>query len=116
MLIDKSAAPGSTDSTTHTGLTPLTRYFYSAFAHNSLPAYAPAVSVSVLTLSTLDFDQDGDIDQSDFAFMQRCFSGDAMPYAAGCGPADADGDGDVDTADLNLLLPCMSGAHQPPGC
>ena len=63
-----------------------------------------------------DFDEDGDCDQADFAHLQACFSGSAIPNASGCADADIDSDGDVDQADFNAFLPCMNGANRPPGC
>lgn len=67
-------------------------------------------------LSGVDFDMDGDVDIADFGFLQRCFSGDAFLYPAGCEDADLDGELDVDGTDLNLFLPCMQGPNQNPGC
>ena len=31
-----------------------------------------------------DFDRDGDVDQSDFGFLQRCYSGKNTPVDPGC--------------------------------
>jgi Dockerin type I domain/Putative Ig domain len=73
-------------------------------------------SWTVRVLSRCDFDTDGDVDMVDFAAMQRCFSGDAVPFTAGCEAQDLSGDGDVDTADFSMMLPCIKGADQPPGC
>lgn len=58
-----------------------------------------------------DFDEDGDIDQNDFGFLQTCLSGSGIPPAGtSCDRADLDDDQDVDQADFNLLYGCMSGA------
>jgi len=70
----------------------------------------------VRVLSRFDFDEDGDVDTSDFAHVQTCFSGDGFPTDSGCADADANADGDVDTFDFNTFLPCLAGADQPPGC
>lgn len=51
-----------------------------------------------------DLDHDGDVDQSDFGFVQRCISGAGVETDTGCGPADLDGDDDVDTVDLDMLI------------
>jgi hypothetical protein len=64
----------------------------------------------------IDFDDDGDCDQSDFAKLQLCFSGGGVPYAAGCVDTDVDGDEDVDVNDFNTFLPCMNGPNHAPGC
>jgi hypothetical protein len=65
-----------------------------------------------------DFDKDNDVDQSDFAHLQECFSGDAFSYRPGCNAPDLDADGDVDSDDLMIFLSCMSGPGQPvnPNC
>jgi hypothetical protein len=31
-----------------------------------------------------DLDWDGDVDQSDFGFFQRCISGESIPYDPNC--------------------------------
>jgi hypothetical protein len=70
----------------------------------------------VRVLSKMDFDIDGDVDQSDFAHLQNCFSGPGIPLGTGCGDADTDGDGDVDNTDFSTFLPCLTGANNTPGC
>ncbi len=74
------------------------------------------VSWTVCVLSRLDFDSDRDVDQADFAHVQKCFSGDGFQYDAGCSDADANADGDVDSSDFNTFLPCLLGANITPGC
>ena len=49
-------------------------------------------------------------------FLQKCFSGDAIPFPAGCSAADLDGDNDTDAADFSTMLPCLRGADVSPGC
>src|SRR5690606_4602261 len=57
-----------------------------------------------------DFDFDGDVDQSDFAFLQACMSGTGAPQlASACLPARLDGDEDVDQDDYLLYQKCHSG-------
>jgi hypothetical protein len=63
-----------------------------------------------------DFDRDGDVDQEDFGFLQRCLSGEGVGLSEGCAPADLDVNGGVDQADFSLFRACMAGAGQPPGC
>ena len=61
-----------------------------------------------------DFDGDGDVDQTDFAFLQICFTGLAHGYRQPvCGMADFDSDNDVDAYDLTAFLKCISGSDQP---
>ena len=50
-----------------------------------------------------DFDNDGDVDLSDFAQFSLCFGGPNLPPAGSCPPgvdADFDDDGDVDLSDF----------------
>ncbi len=63
-----------------------------------------------------DFDNDQDVDQTDYSVHQLCISGNGLLYPAGCEPADFDADGDVDSADLGEFLDCMRGPDLPPGC
>ena len=61
-----------------------------------------------------DFDGDGDIDQSDFGYLQACLSGDGLSYRAGCGQADLDADNSVGPGDLRIFTTCMSGTDVTP--
>lgn len=63
-----------------------------------------------------DFDLDGDVDQTDFARLQACFSGSGFSYAPGCGDADLNDDSSVSQADVQIFISCMAGEHRPPGC
>lgn len=58
-----------------------------------------------------DFDTDDDVDQEDFGRLQRCFSGEAVPFDPGCDGCDFDDDNDVDAADLSRFSQCFSGAN-----
>jgi len=63
-----------------------------------------------------DFDGDGDVDQEDFGYFQRCMSGFGVALDPGCEDADLNGDGDVDFEDFAVFQTCMSGPGQTPGC
>ncbi|HNQ23689.1 MAG TPA: carbohydrate-binding domain-containing protein [Phycisphaerae bacterium] len=77
-----------------------------------------------------DFDEDGDVDLTDFAVWQECLTGASVSYdplppactlvpdTGGLIAADADGDGDVDMADYVGLALCFSGEGNPadPAC
>ena len=89
-------------------------YTVQAQAANALGADTETWIVRVI--SRADFDADGDVDLSDFAAMQRCFSGEALPYPAGCDLPDLNADGDVDGGDFAGMAPCMAGANHVPGC
>jgi hypothetical protein len=71
---------------------------------------------AVRVISTRDFDLDGDVDQSDFGFLQQCLSGSGLGYGPSCAPADLDGSGAIDQLDFSLFWPCLSGPGEPPGC
>jgi hypothetical protein len=66
-------------------------------------------------------DSDGDVDQQDFAWFQRCYTtdlpGDLFDPAL-CGCMDWDGDQDVDADDLAVFHKCASGPGVPadPAC
>jgi hypothetical protein len=60
-----------------------------------------------------DFDQDGDVDLTDYAHMQLCFSGTNVAQAdPACQDACLDGDTDVDSDDAALFAGCISGANR----
>jgi plastocyanin len=89
---------------------------------NHLCGYSNTVTVRVTVppaYSRADFDQDGDVDQDDFAHFQRCYTGDGVPLTdPDCAGADLEGDGDVDLNDFNIFFTCISGANVPadPAC
>lgn len=63
--------------------------------------YPPAASMRG------NFDDDGDVDLSDFAFFAACFSGTDNPAPStppGCLNSDLDGDGDVDLDDFLIFV------------
>ena len=57
-----------------------------------------------------DVDEDGDVDQDDFARFQTCYTGVAGGYDyPTCWRMDANDDGRVDQADLDAFEVCASG-------
>ncbi|MDM8007435.1 MAG: hypothetical protein QUV05_14950 [Phycisphaerae bacterium] len=77
------------------------------------------------TLPWPDADEDGDVDQADFAVFQLCFSGDgnALSDPATCRRFNRDGDSDVDSLDFNKFEKCATGPgialdpeNPPTGC
>ncbi len=81
----------------------------------------PTLELELITPASVDadFDNDGDVDVSDFGHLQGCMSGPELPQlGAGCQDATFDADSDVDQADLELFLGCSSGPSvpAPPGC
>jgi len=61
-------------------------------------------------ITDVDYDDDGDVDQSDFGHFQRCFSGpDSVQDDPNCQDALLDMDDDVDDDDLAVFMNCVSG-------
>jgi hypothetical protein len=57
-----------------------------------------------------DYDEDGDVDMSDFSHLQSCLSGPGVSIQnSACLNGDLDGDKDVDTDDVLVFLRCLSG-------
>jgi hypothetical protein len=108
LLIDKSNTPSSSDNTVHNGLTAGVRYYYTAFAHNGVPAYASGVNATAVATFQADFNSDGDVDSGDFSHLQNCFTGSAQTVAPGCEDADLNGDTHADQTDFSLFLNCVS--------
>ncbi len=65
-----------------------------------------------------DSDGDFDVDQTDFAGLQKCFTGTVPSIPPACEPMNLDGDTDVDAGDFTLFLECLNGPNQlpPPQC
>ena len=86
-------------------------------------AFAPGEEVAVIGRSLVatnsfkcaDADGDGDVDQTDFAVLQRCFTGEGG-YGfdvANCACYDRDRDSDVDRVDVEAFEKCFSGPNIP---
>lgn len=75
--------------------------------------------LEVARVAPVDFDVDGDVDQSDFGQFQQCLLGGAVPQSdPACVYADTDQDGDVDQNDFPAFAACFSGPEVPadPDC
>lgn len=72
-----------------------------------LPVDADGCPLPILA----DFDQDRDVDQTDYGHLQACLKGSGQPAAADCLDADLDGDNDVDPNDVTEFLGCLSGPN-----
>ncbi|GMU21925.1 MAG: hypothetical protein AMXMBFR13_20130 [Phycisphaerae bacterium] len=66
-----------------------------------------------------DFDEDGDVDQTDFGFFQACYSGPGViQNDPACLPGRLDADEDIDLNDFGVFQRCVSGPNHPadPDC
>ncbi|HPD31587.1 MAG TPA: hypothetical protein PLL20_16465 [Phycisphaerae bacterium] len=63
---------------------------------------------AIVPWSTSDFDQDGDVDESDLDNLTRAASGPGIP-SPNPEAGDFDGDGDVDQVDFGIWQRCYSG-------
>ena len=54
-----------------------------------------------------DFDEDDDVDLTDFARFQECF--EQYPLPSACGPGDMNGSGRVDATDYALFVDALEG-------
>ncbi|HPD29337.1 MAG TPA: hypothetical protein PLL20_05040 [Phycisphaerae bacterium] len=98
----------------------LTRQKYAG--KDSLEGYAPEVAAwDNVKLSFIlpcnpvrfDADDDGDVDQADFAVLQACYTGaddpDEIFNAEACRCVNSDGDSDIDAEDVAAFEACASG-------
>jgi hypothetical protein len=60
-----------------------------------------------------DYDSDGDVDQADFAVLQRCLTGSGQPVMAGCEMGDLDQDNDADIYDVAIFNLCSTAPEIP---
>jgi len=83
-------------------------------------AYGSATSdEAALTIISVDYDEDGDVDLEDFACLQLCLGvEDVSQNNPDCVDADLNDDDNVDQVDLQEFIGCMNGAGIPPapGC
>jgi hypothetical protein len=56
-----------------------------------------------------DDDHDGDIDQRDFAALQRCYTTTQGTVTLACKCFDRDNDGDIDSTDVETFIMCATG-------
>jgi hypothetical protein len=88
---------------------------YRCLVTSDCGSVASAEAALTVAVYPADFDEDGDVDLTDFATFQGCFNGPNRPAKPGCaGNADFDGDLDVDLADFSMLQSCFNGPNRPP--
>lgn len=115
-VADLSGQPSATQSHVETEVPGGLTWYYSLFARDVAGNLAGAATVAAVPRPHFDYDGDGDVDQTDYSFVQLCISGDRLAHPPGCEPADKDKDGDVDGADVLRFRACMQGPGRPPGC
>ena len=75
-----------------------------------------ALTLSAPAWAIADVDGDGDVDLSDFAVFQLCFSGPNQPVRSECNVVDFDRDGDADLGDFAVFQRCFNGPNRPGAC
>jgi len=110
-------AQGNFAEYAHQGLINGQDYYYSVFAYHfdASTYHASGVNGSGRPFGPGDLDRDGDVDQTDFGHLQKCFSGPGIPQNdPSCLKARLDDiDDDVDLQDLAVFRKCLSGANVP---
>ncbi|MDO8586543.1 MAG: sugar-binding protein [Armatimonadota bacterium] len=81
LLCDKANTPGSNDSQLHSGLTNGTTYYYSAYAHDSVPNYSSAAQASAVP---------ADVTAPGNVTSFTATSGDTQNSLSWANPGDAD--------------------------
>ncbi len=72
-------------------------------------------TITITSPYTADFDDDSDVDQTDFAHMQLCLSGSVVPQTDPlCADTLLNDDPFVDESDVSLFLSCLSGPNITP--
>lgn len=97
---------------THTGQVAFTNINTGDIQNRNVELLAKPVNI-------FDFDVDGDVDLSDFGFLQLCLTGpDVLVGGPPCAYADLDMEGHVDWVDVQMFRACLSGPELPPitGC
>ena len=56
-----------------------------------------------------DFNGDGEVNMTDFGYLQTCLSGNGVYFSRGCERADIDRDGDVDQSDIGKFRKLLIG-------
>jgi hypothetical protein len=112
-LLDSSTSTFLSTETVSAAVSPGTYIVHAIKARKWGGPYSLTIAFAP-TKPIADYDDDGDVDMIDFAFLQRCFSGDGVPVISPeCDDAPLDGDNDVDPADVAVLFDCFSGPNVP---
>lgn len=109
---------GDTSLMTSSGMAwteqPVTGLDAGHFTFTMQDAEITVLVMHVTPLARVDYDEDGDVDQSDWGHFQACLLGPAVSQTEpGCQDALLDGDDDVDQADAAVFIRCLSGPGVP---
>lgn len=116
VLVDRPGTPGEAEQFVHEAIACGTTYYYAIFAYDQVLNFAASPLLPAVRVQCADFDLDDDVDQDDFAVLQRCLSETVVGYPPGCAPADMDANGKVDQKDVAQFQPCLSGPGRPSPC
>lgn len=95
-------------------LVPLTTYYWRIDEVNANGTTPGMVWSFQTTATKADFDHDLDVDLTDFAHLQLCFTGKDVPQDdPTCQDAKLDADADVDAEDAALFESCLTGPQIP---
>jgi len=72
------------------------------------------VEIDVVTCIA-DFDEDADVDQEDYGYIQACYS-EGPSILPGCEAMDLNTNGLINQEDFVIFQSCIGGANNPPGC
>lgn len=128
--MDLSAEPAATEDISGTAmiqngvLTITVTMPIQAYIDEANPSTGEVTGMAYLTGSVripipCDFDDDGDVDLTDFGHLQQCLSGQEVAQTTtACEDTLLDADIDVDGDDVDLFMQCLSGAGIPgdPDC
>jgi len=95
------------------------RSYGALFVSNCLEqgVYFNRTDIDCRSRAPADFDDDGDVDLTDFTAFQACFNGpNRAPHSSCKIDADFDGDGDVDLNDFTVFQGCFNGPNRTPRC
>ncbi|HON65249.1 MAG TPA: cellulase family glycosylhydrolase [Phycisphaerae bacterium] len=114
LLVVRPARPGTQDYFIHVRPELGVRHYYSAFSYNLASHYAAPAQAGATVYIRADYDGDGDVDLTDFGYLQRCLSGEFTPQTdPSCQKARHDADSDVDAEDMKIFQYCFQGADVP---
>lgn len=92
---------------------------YRCVVSNGYGTTTSADAGLTLRFAPADFDQDGDVDASDYGHLQLCYSGYGVPQDdPACQDAKLNDDNYVESLDFAVFLDCLSGPDVPadPDC